>query len=674
MILQQLTLRNFGLYCGEHLLDLSPGRKRNRAAPIILFGGVNGGGKTTILDAIQLVLYGPRARCSKRGDTSYDDFLRESVHHGVEASEGAAIQLAFRFAAEGEEHLYEVSRSWNVVRDRVRERVEVHKDGEPDGWLSDNWNQVVEELIPFGIAQLCFFDAEKIRFLAEDETSSEALGLAIKSLLGLDLAERLVADAASLETRLAKKSRKSPDLVEAERLEQLLDAKQNEIEAAHQEKGSVENPRQVAERRLKKAEEHFAKVGGTLWKQREEQQRKRGELEFQLRECEERLVTLASGELPLVLVMDLLQDVSARVQSEGAATENEIVGKLLESRDQHVLSLLKNEKIGAATVKRVAALLETDRATRTSAGGAANRLMLSDGGRRQLDHLLTRTLGEQSETADRLLKDLDTGRRELEQVQRSLQATPDEESIREVSDELKEAASEVGRLKQQVERIEKQLASLRSEHGEIESVLKRLRRKVVDEEIRTEEEGRVATLLKRTQETMKTFLTVATNRKIDRLSQLVSDSFRYLLRKKTLVQRVLIDPETFAITLVDQQGRLVAKERLSEGEKQIFAISVLWGLSQASARPLPAIIDTPMARLDVAHRNQLVELYFPRASHQVIILSTDTEIERNYFQKLQPQIARAYHLNYDEVKKQTVASEGYFWDAEPADQHEETSV
>ena len=81
------------------------------------------------------------------------------------------------------------------------------------------------------------------------------------------------------------------------------------------------------------------------------------------------------------------------------------------------------------------------------------------------------------------------------------------------------------------------------------------------------------------------------------------------------MQRVLIDPETFFITLVDDQGRQVAKERLSEGEKQIFAISVLWGLSQASARPLPAIIDTPLARLDAAHRKQLVERYFPRAGH-----------------------------------------------------------
>src|SRR5579872_5354437 len=105
MILQQLTLRNFGVYQGEQVFDLSPGRRRNRAAPIILFGGINGGGKTTILDAIQLVLYGNRARCSKRGDKPYDEFLAASVHHGTAPGEGAAIELAFRFAAEGEEHL-----------------------------------------------------------------------------------------------------------------------------------------------------------------------------------------------------------------------------------------------------------------------------------------------------------------------------------------------------------------------------------------------------------------------------------------------------------------------------------------------------------------------------------------------------------------------------------------
>lgn len=664
MILQQLTLRNFCLYRGEHVLDLAPGRRRGAPAPIVLFGGINGGGKTTLLDAVQLVLYGNRARCSKRADKSYDAFLQESIHHGVDAGEGAAVQLSFRFASEGQEHLYEVTRSWSVVRDRVREQVEVSKDGTPDGWLSDNWNTVVEELIPFGIGQLCFFDAEKIRFLADDETSAQALGTAIKSLLGLDLAERLVADTSVLESRIAKRVRKSPDLEETERLEAAFEQKKQEIAHLVQDAAAAENPRQAAKGRVKEAEAQFAKIGGKLWEVREETQRQRGELDFQLRECEERLAGLAAGELPLTLVTDLLNDVSDQAQREGVSREGDIVAKLLVERDKRLVATLKREKIDGETIRRVREFLDADRKTRATGGDTDSRLALSDGSRRTLDHLLQRGLAEKRDEAARLLAELETGRRKLEEIQRSLAATPREEAVRGVAEELKAATAELAACEHEVQRLEKHLAGLRFERDEIEKTLQRLRRKVVDEQISCEEDGRVAQLLARTQQTMSEFLRRATARKIDRLSGLITESFRYLLRKKTLVSRLSIDPETFAITLYGEEGQAIPKQRLSEGEKQIFAISVLWGLSRASARPLPAIIDTPMARLDGEHRNQLVERYFPHASHQVIILSTDTEIEKEYFEQLRPHVIRAYHLNYDDASKATVASEGYFWDAE----------
>ena len=115
---------------------------------------------------------------------------------------------------------------------------------------------------------------------------------------------------------------------------------------------------------------------------------------------------------------------------------------------------------------------------------------------------------------------------------------------------------------------------------------------------------------------MQAFLKRATEKKIARLSDLVTTSFRFLLHKQQLVERVVIDPDDFSITLIDKAGMVLPKDRLSEGEKQIFAISVLWGLSQASARPLPAIIDTPIGRLDSEHRKQRVERDFPHASHQ----------------------------------------------------------
>src|SRR5438309_2885147 len=147
----------------------------------------------------------------------------------------------------------------------------------------------------------------------------------------------------------------------------------------------------------------------------------------------------------------------------------------------------------------------------------------------------------------------------------------------------------------------------------------------------------------RARETMGQFLERATQQKIDRLSALITESFRFLLRKQTLVERILINPSTFAVTLYDSEGQAIPRQRLSEGEKQLFAVAMLWGLAQASARPLPAVIDTPMARLDSAHRQNLVERYFPHASHQVIVLSTDTEVDRHYYRIVQPFMARAYH-------------------------------
>jgi DNA sulfur modification protein DndD len=83
-----------------------------------------------------------------------------------------------------------------------------------------------------------------------------------------------------------------------------------------------------------------------------------------------------------------------------------------------------------------------------------------------------------------------------------------------------------------------------------------------------------------------------------------------------------------------------------------------------SGRNLPVAIDTPLGRLDSSHRHNLVERYFPSASHQVILLSTDTEIGRVELEQLQQQdaIAREYLLQYDSAQRQTTVKPGYFFE------------
>ncbi len=119
-----------------------------------------------------------------------------------------------------------------------------------------------------------------------------------------------------------------------------------------------------------------------------------------------------------------------------------------------------------------------------------------------------------------------------------------------------------------------------------------------------------------------------------------------MARKGDISLKAKIDPKTFEVCLLNQSGDEINKQQLSAGEKQIFAIAILEALARTSGRKLPVIIDTPLGRLDSHHRSNLVENYFPSASHQVVILSTDTEIDQVYFETLKPHISHVYNVEY----------------------------
>jgi DNA sulfur modification protein DndD len=102
------------------------------------------------------------------------------------------------------------------------------------------------------------------------------------------------------------------------------------------------------------------------------------------------------------------------------------------------------------------------------------------------------------------------------------------------------------------------------------------------------------------------------------------------------------------------------KRSLSAGEKQIYAISLLWGLGKSSDIELPIIIDTPFARLDSEHRTNIAKHYFPFASEQVIILSTDEEIDQKYFELLIASIGRKYLIEHYSENRHSIIKSGYF--------------
>ena len=136
-------------------------------------------------------------------------------------------------------------------------------------------------------------------------------------------------------------------------------------------------------------------------------------------------------------------------------------------------------------------------------------------------------------------------------------------------------------------------------------------------------------------------------KKIGLLERYVGEAVQTLLHKRNFIHHISIDPETFEATMYDSNDNEIPRDTLSQGELQMMATSVLWGLARTSGRPLPFMIDTPLARLDAEHRSNLTERFFPLASHQILLFSTDTEIRVDDYTKLRRYVSRSYTIQYD---------------------------
>jgi DNA sulfur modification protein DndD len=149
-------------------------------------------------------------------------------------------------------------------------------------------------------------------------------------------------------------------------------------------------------------------------------------------------------------------------------------------------------------------------------------------------------------------------------------------------------------------------------------------------------------------------------RKTDILAKTMTDCYHKLANKKNLVNKIIMNPETLDLLYLDSNGEEVAKKRLSAGEKQLMVISLLWALAICSKKKLPVIIDTPLSRLDSSHRQALIKTYFPKASDQTIILSTDSEFDEKYYSMMKDSVGDEFTLQYDDEHKNTSIKNGYF--------------
>lgn len=652
MILDRISLCDFRAYRGVHDVELGPRLKYGTPRPIILFGGLNGAGKTTLLMAIKLALYGRHAFGMGTSQAAYAKAIRGCIHSSPSLliqPNSAYVELDFVYGKLGRQARYVVRRSWTTKGREVLESLHLSEDGAPRDSLSTEACQgFLNELVPIGVSELFFFDGEKIAELAEDETGG-ALGDAIHRLLGLDVVERLRSD---LRVYMLRRETKSASEEAAREIENI----RREYEAL---KANLAQDRADLDRKKNQLhdlivqkdvlEVRLAERGGDWGASREAQQANAKELAEALREDERDLRDELAGSYPLSLATEVLSDALEFAAMELASITRAEANTLLQ---EFAAALKENlDKNGQTTVDRVLA------DSLQPVNGERPSMDLSHSALARMEHTVNAGIPEAEMRVERLRQRIARTQDELDNVTVRIEQAPDEATLAEDFNDLAKLNERINEASADTAVAEREL---RSHYAAAISLARSLREKHRALSARKESE-RPLEYAEGARRLLTDFRRINAERKIGQLEGEFAVAFRRLARKDDIVARAQIDPRRFRVTLLNNDGGEVQKTQLSAGEKQIYAIAMLEALARTSGRRLPVIIDTPLGRLDSHHRGNLVNHYFPRASHQVVLLSTDTEVDQSFYGQLSPHISHAYEIQYDEREHAASLRAGYFW-------------
>ena len=643
MIITKLTFHNFGVYAGNNVFEFESSK------PVVLIGGMNGRGKTTFLEGVLLALYGANSFAySESKYSSYGQYLKAFVNT-ADGSLETYVELEFKLENETDER-YLIRRSWPGNGQRTRETIQVKKDGQDNTFLTDNWAMFIENILPSGLSSFFFFDGEKIAELAVENTNAQ-MKESIKALLGISVLDLLDNDISRIVNRVGKRSN---DQVHTKELK-ILRERKNQTEVALQiiDDRIAETSAQIEEARkkLEKAKVDYTSKGGDIVVQRQDLFTERTALVAKVEQGKETLIGVAASELPLLLVKDLLEDISIQ-----AAKEHET--KLLGYTVDKIHSMFETYSDGgdSNSVRDFISYVENKAAEEST----EIVFDISDQSFYQLTSLLGNGLMNAQGNMLQNMATCQKGIAKIDEIDSYLSVDIDEKVLSKIYKKIKTLEQEIIEHEASLEIAQKQRTGLNGDVMRATSEYNRFVENMLSNLESDDDNGRILKYAHHATQALAEYKIRLQKKKIGTLAETMTKCYKQLANKKNLISRIDMDAVTLDFVYLNADNQIVPKESLSAGEKQLMVISLLWALAICSKKKLPVIIDTPLSRMDSVHRVALIKTYFPNASDQTIILSTDSEIDKHYYEIMKDTVGDEFTLVYDDELKCSKIKKGYF--------------
>ncbi len=644
-----ISIENLGPFRERQTIDLDI----SAGKPVILVKALNGSGKTTLLTALQIGLYGQKALPGlKRSE--YEQLIlglrrRDAQGHGV-------VEIGVVVEVSGARRQLNVKREWPSRAGGLQENVSVFEDGSLDIDFSQTWDEFIGSILPAELVQLFLFDGEKIEALANPERLPDLLKRATEVFLGIGGIDALGNDLKALERRAALKNKNTSEEFEAarsnvstwynqarelearvQRLTQEQAAARNAVEQAQ---GALDRHTTDAKRKGLAAYEQAAAIRNAVVVARKAVDVTRANL----------AIAMSDPVLPLAWLAPLWPSYCDAWERYQHARHSKLLAREFKKRDQRVLSALPANLSKAAIEALRNALAQDLKAYSANHGKGEPRLR--DAAPKDAE----RQLESSRRKVRRELDALRAAQKQLDKAEQHIGQIPAEEQISDILSMLQErskvaSAAEVQlvALTQQLDEAQRNLAHVRIR---LNAAQQRLGTEFRDRSM----EAKSLEASARTRKVLAVFKDRLLASKAQWLSDMITGEFRNLLRKRNLIASVVVDPTSYQVSIKDSKQQELPMDRLSAGERQLLAISVLSALIKERKGRFPVVVDTPLARLDQHHRSALIKRFFATVSHQVVVLSTDQEVDGAAYEALKPFTNAEYSLDFDDGESRTTVN------------------